>query len=150
MHLKIPPFFVALITALLMYVLAYFLPFGDFIFTGQEYIMYVLLFLGGIIGSVSSIQFFRKKTTISPIKPDKSCVLVVSGTYKFTRNPMYLGMLLFLLAWSLFLANAFNILLVAGFVSYMNKFQIIPEEIALQHIFGKEYNYYTKSVRRWF
>ncbi len=150
MHLKIPPFFVALITALLMYALASVLPFGNFEFTGKQYLIFFLLALGLLISIVSLIQFFIKKTTVNPQTPNGASFLVVSGLYKYTRNPMYLSMLLFLLAWSLYLSNAFNILLAAGFVSYMNKFQIIPEEKALHELFGKEYRFYTKSVRRWF
>ncbi|MBU2997429.1 isoprenylcysteine carboxylmethyltransferase family protein [Cellulophaga baltica] len=150
MHLKIPPFFVTLITVLLMYVLAYVLPFGNFVFTGQKYLMYLLLGLGSVIGFVSLVQFYAKKTTINPKKLNGASTLVISGLYKYSRNPMYLGILLFLLAWSLYLSNAFNILLVAGFVSYMNKFQITPEETALEKLFGKEYKFYKKSVRRWF
>ena len=63
---------------------------------------------------------------------------------------MYLGMLLFLLAFGLKLGNAFNILIAAGFVSYMNRFQIKPEEEVLREMFGKEYNIYCKLTRRWF
>ena len=62
---------------------------------------------------------------------------------------MYLALLLFLLAFSLWLGNAFNILLAAGFVSYMNRFQISPEERALAASFGEPYKAYLKQVRRW-
>jgi protein-S-isoprenylcysteine O-methyltransferase Ste14 len=63
---------------------------------------------------------------------------------------MYLAILLVLLAWGLWLGNAFNTLLAAGFVGYMNKFQIRPEEEALATIFGKEFQQYCTQVRRWF
>jgi protein-S-isoprenylcysteine O-methyltransferase Ste14 len=63
---------------------------------------------------------------------------------------MYLALLLILLAWGLWLGNAFNTLLAAGFVGYMNRFQIIPEEEALTAMFGKRYQQYCKQVRRWF
>ena len=63
---------------------------------------------------------------------------------------MYLGLLLLLLAWGLHLGNAFNIVLAAGFVAYMNRFQIVPEEETLSKLFGKEYAQYCTLVRRWF
>ena len=150
MRLKIPPLFVTLITALLMYGLAKFLPFGSFDFTGRRYLMFVLLSIGGLIGPYSLVQFFIKKTSINPVSPTNASVLVTKGIYNFTRNPMYLALLLLLLGWGLYLSNAFNVLLAAGFVAYMNKFQIIPEEEALLNLFGKEYTQYCALVRRWF
>jgi protein-S-isoprenylcysteine O-methyltransferase Ste14 len=63
---------------------------------------------------------------------------------------MYLALLLLLLGWGLYLGNAFNTLLAAGFVYYMNTFQIIPEEEVLKDRFGKEYQKYCVLVRRWF
>ena len=50
----------------------------------------------------------------------------------------------------MYLGNAFNSLLAAGFVYYMNNFQIMPEEEALASMFGKEYQKYCVMVRRWF
>ena len=150
MRLKIPPALFTLIVGLLMYVLAKFLPFGDFNFTGRLYLMYFLFGLGVLIGLWSLLQFLSKKTSINPVTPDSASTLVCKGIYSFTRNPMYLGLLLLLLAWALFLSNAFNTLLAAGFVSYMNRFQIKPEEEALEKIFGSEFLAYKIKVRRWF
>ena len=84
------------------------------------------------------------------MNPSKATSLVTGGIYNYSRNPMYLALLLILLAWGLWLGNAFNILLAAGFVGYMNKFQIIPEETALASKFGKTYHQYCILVRRWF
>ena len=61
-----------------------------------------------------------------------------------------LGMLLLLLAYGLKLGNAFNTLLAALFVYYMNQFQIRYEEEALLKKFGRDYKLYCKAVRRWF
>ena len=62
---------------------------------------------------------------------------------------MYLGFLLALLAWAVFLANVLALLPVVAFVAYMNRFQIAPEERALVALFGAEYNAYKQRVRRW-
>jgi protein-S-isoprenylcysteine O-methyltransferase Ste14 len=150
MKLKIPPAAVFLVFGWLMYLLAEYLPVGYFDFFGRHHLMTVLLVLALIVASISLFQFFKAKTTVSPTHPDKAKTLVINGIYAYTRNPMYLSLLLLLLAWGLWLGNAFNTLLAAGFVAYMNHFQIIPEEQALLEIFGKEYKQYCLLVRRWF
>lgn len=150
MNLKVPPVLVLIIFGAFMYVLSRFLPVGYFDFFGRNYLMYALLVLAVLIGFIALFQFFSMKTTVDPIAPLKATKLVTSGLYQFSRNPMYLGMLLVLLAWGIWLGNAFNVLLAAGFVGYMNRFQIIPEEAALSQLFGKEYRQYCTLVRRWF
>jgi protein-S-isoprenylcysteine O-methyltransferase Ste14 len=133
-----------------MYLLSAYLPVGYFDFFGRYYLMGVLLALALIIGMVALLQFFRAKTTIDPRKPGKTDHLVTSGVYAFSRNPMYLALLLVLLGWGLWLGNAFNALLAAGFVSVMNKLQIKPEEEVLANKFSREYAQYCIKVRRWF
>ncbi len=150
MKLKVPPIFVFLVFGLLMYLLAAFLPVGYFDFFGRRYLMIVLLTIAGCIGAIALFQFFKSKTTVDPVNPSKASKLVSSGIYQYSRNPMYLGLLLLLLAWGLHLGNAFNIVLAAGFVAYMNRFQIVPEEETLSKLFGKEYAQYCTLVRRWF
>ena len=150
MKLKVPPIFVFLAFGALMYLLDRFLPVGYFDFFGRRYLVKGLLIIAVCIGIISLFQFFKSKTTVDPTNPSKASKLVSSGLYQYSRNPMYLGMLLMLLAWGLWLGNAFNVLLAAGFVAYMNKFQIIPEEEILANLFGKEYAQYCTLVRRWF
>ncbi len=150
MKLKLPPAIVFLIFGSLMYLLAEFLPVGYFDFFGRRYLIKALLILAVVISCVALIQFFLVKTSIDPKNPSKASSLVSNGIYKYSRNPMYLGLLLILLAWALWLGNAFNVLLAAGFVSYMNAFQIQPEESTLASLFGKEYKNYCIKVRRWF
>ena len=62
---------------------------------------------------------------------------------------MYMGLLLGLTGWGVYLGNPLNIFSLAGFVLYMNRFQIIPEERAMAKNFGDEFIEYKKSVRRW-
>jgi len=83
------------------------------------------------------------------MKPQSSSVLVVSGVYKLTRNPMYLGFLLVLLGWAVFLSNVLAFLLLQAFIAYMNRFQIEPEERALASLFGQDFADYKSRVRRW-
>ncbi len=150
MQLKVPPVIVLFTFGLAMYLLDRLLPFGEFDFFGRTYLKAFLLCGAVLISLIALAQFYISKTTVDPTKPNTSSQLVANGIYAYTRNPMYLAMLLLLLGLGIHLGNAFNILLAAGFVAYMNHFQIIPEERALLKIFGKDYQRYLVEVRRWF
>lgn len=150
LNLKIPPVLVFGIFALLMWMLKLLLPVGSFDFYGRIFFCKLFVVLGIVLGVISLLQFYKFRTTIHPKELSKVSNLVTTGLYNFSRNPMYLGLLLFLLAWGLWLGNAFNILLAAGFVGYMNRFQISLEEKALLERFGKDYKNYCILVRRWF
>jgi protein-S-isoprenylcysteine O-methyltransferase Ste14 len=107
----------------------------------------------GVIGqsiSISGIVSFRRaKTTINPHKPSAASSLVTSGVYRYTRNPMYLGLSVTLTGWAVFLSNPLALLAVPLFVLYINRFQINPEERVLSLLFGAEYAAYKEKVRRW-
>lgn len=150
MELKVPPVLVFFSFTLIMYLVGRFLPVGFFDFFGRFLLAKLLIGMAGIIGLISLIQFFRTKTTVDPINPQKVSRLVTSGLYKYSRNPMYLALLLLLLGFGLFQGNAFNTLVAAGFVWYMNRFQIMPEERILFDKFGKDYKTYLTATRRWF
>jgi protein-S-isoprenylcysteine O-methyltransferase Ste14 len=99
---------------------------------------------------VTAVVGFRKaKTTVDPMHPEAASTIVTSGIYRFTRNPMYLGFLLALIAWAVFLGNFVAALMPLLFVAYMNRFQISPEERTLLARFGAPYESYLRSVRRW-
>ena len=74
-------------------------------------------------------------------------MLVDSGVYRFTRNPMYLALLFGLAGWALFLGNVYSLTLNVVFVAYMNRFQIRPEEQALESVFGEAFIDYRSRVR---
>ena len=95
------------------------------------------------------MDFSRNETTVNPLEPDQAQKLVVSGLFRFTRNPMYLGMALVLFAWALYLANASAIIGPVLFVASITALQIKPEEEVLGKIFGQDYADYRKRVRRW-
>ena len=88
-------------------------------------------------------KFKKIKTTISPLRPNKT------SYYEYTRNPMYLGLLLMLFSIALFLKNFISFLIIPLFILFITKNQILPEEEALENIFGEEYKNYKKKVRRW-
>ena len=150
MNLKIPPTFVFLLFGIFMYLLDSLLPFGEFDVFGRKLLIRGLCVGAIFLMSMSLMKFFRARTTIDPSLRTEPGTLVTTGIYAYTRNPMYLGMLLLLLAWGLWLGNAFNTLLAALFVAYMNRYQIRQEETALLRLFGQDFQKYCSQTRRWF
>ncbi len=149
LELKIPPPVVGLLVAATMAGTAYaFLPI-PIPATAKAAAAIVIALIGAAIDLAGLIAFRRAKTTINPLKPQNSSSLVTGGIYRYTRNPMYLGMLAFLLAWSAYLAQPLALLGPLAFVLYINRFQIIPEERVLAGLFGEEFTAYTNRVRRW-
>jgi protein-S-isoprenylcysteine O-methyltransferase Ste14 len=110
----------------------------------------IVLVLAGVGLAWTGLRAFRKaRTTPDPRRPEKSTAIVRSGPYRFTRNPMYLGLAVVLLGVCAYLANPSALLAVAVFVGYLTRYQIIPEERALLAKFGETYAQYKMSVRRW-
>jgi protein-S-isoprenylcysteine O-methyltransferase Ste14 len=104
----------------------------------------------GLVMGISGVVTFRKaKTTIDPTKPYTASSLVTRGVYSVSRNPMYLGGLIILLGWAVFLVSALAFFLLPAYVLYINRFQIKPEERALKSLFGDAYVDYQSRVRRW-
>jgi len=105
--------------------------------------------LGGAIALGGVWSFRRAQTTVNPLKPERSAALVTTGVYTFTRNPMYLGMVLALFAWAVYLASIWPLLGPPLFALYITRFQIAPEERVLGELFGASFAAYKKRVRRW-
>jgi len=104
----------------------------------------------GIFFILAGVYEFQKaKTTLNPTTPAATSSVVASGIYRVSRNPMYVGFLLVLTGWAIFLSHPLPFLLLPAFVAYMNRFQISPEERVLSAKFGDEYDTYKQSVRRW-
>jgi protein-S-isoprenylcysteine O-methyltransferase Ste14 len=104
---------------------------------------------GFVVVVLAVVRFLRAKTSLNPLDPAKATSLVTVGIYRVTRNPMYLGLLLLLGAWGLFLANAIALAALPFYVGFMNRFQIVPEEVAMARTFGPAYADYQRQVRRW-
>ena len=103
----------------------------------------VLIFVNPVL------QFIKSKTTVNPIQFEEVNKLVTSGIFKYSRNPMYLGMLMIVLSTSIFYLNVYSILTPLLFILWINKFQIKREEEFLIEKFGDEYLSYKKKTRRW-
>ena len=146
---KVPPPVIAILCAALAWVLVRLTP-GLGAVVPAKTLIVGLIVLAGVALDVSGFMAFRKaQTTLDPRSPEKSTSIVSSGPYRFTRNPMYLGMVLVLLGFCAYLANPVALVAVAVFVAYITRFQIIPEERLLLGKFGEAYAQYAKATRRW-
>ena len=147
METKIPPPVVTLVFGLSIY-------FSREIFQAVEikyssYIGILLLVLGFAI-LISAVRLFRKdKTTVNPLSPEQATKLVMDGIFKYSRNPMYLGMVFILSSMAVFFNLIGGIILIALFCVYITKFQIIPEERAMSNLFSQDFNKYKQATRRW-
>jgi protein-S-isoprenylcysteine O-methyltransferase Ste14 len=149
LELKIPPAALVLITAAFMWLAAWAVPAYGFDVPARDLFSMPTAVSGAIISAWGIISFRQARTTVNPMKPDTTTSLVVSGIYRWTRNPMYLGFLLVLLGWAIFLSNALSFILVAALMLYLDRFQVKPEERALHSLFGQQFAIYASRVRRW-
>ena len=148
LELLIPPPLVMLVAAGLGWLGAWLWP-GGVLFQLPLFWILLPVMLSGVIGTLALLHCFRARTTVHPHCPDKTSCLVAYGVFKLSRNPMYLALLLLLIAWMLQLGHLLAPLWLAGFVAYITRFQIQPEERVLQELFGDEYEAYCRGTRRW-
>jgi protein-S-isoprenylcysteine O-methyltransferase Ste14 len=149
LELKVPPLALAALLAAAMGLVARLSPALTFAFPGRGAATFVLATAGVFICLAGVVAFRRSRTTVDPTSPETSSTLVVSGLYRQSRNPMYVGFLSVLAAWACHLSNPLAFVALPVFVGYLNRFQIAPEEQALRAKFGGAYAEYEKTVRRW-
>lgn len=146
---RIPPPVIALAFATLIWWMADYLPTIEIEYIPKVAIVSMLLAIGLVFDLSGLLIFRRARTTVNPIKLDTTSALVNTGVYKITRNPMYVGLAFVLSAWCMYLNSPISMIGVAGFIFYINAFQILPEERMLATLFGEEYLEYQSRVRRW-
>ena len=147
MNNKIPPPIVALICGLSIY-------FSRPLFSEKIYIynniISISFFFFGTAFLVLAVSSFKKqKTTISPLHPEKTSALVISNVFKYSRNPMYLGMLFILISLAIRYNIIGGIIAISIFIFFITKFQIKPEEVQMEKLFGEKYAQYKKRTRMW-
>jgi protein-S-isoprenylcysteine O-methyltransferase Ste14 len=147
LHNKIPPVIVVLFFAVLMLIIAYYTVIDLNIFIRTTALLSA--FVGVVFGVAGVVSFKIAKTTVNPHKIENASQLVTSGIFKFTRNPMYVGLAFLLVGWGLWLSSLLSFVGVIGFMIYITYFQIKPEEKMLIKLFGDEYLNYMSRVRRW-
>lgn len=144
---KIPP---PLVTLAFVFLINYTKNIFPKIEIGEKIIFGVVMIIIGTMIIVSAISLFKKyQTTITPLNPSDATKLVTKGIYKFSRNPMYLGLLLVLSGFSIILNPIGGLLFIPLFILYLNLFQIIPEENIMVDLFKDEFLEYRENVRRW-
>ena len=147
MNNTIPPPIVAFVCGLAIYFSKTF--FNQFFSYNNNAISLFLLILGLTVFILAVKAFNRQKTTVNPLEPRQASSLVSSGIFKYSRNPMYLGMLIILLAISFKFNLVGGIVISLFFYLFITRFQIFPEEEAMNELFGDEFTEYSSRTRRW-
>ena len=151
LELKIPPPVVALVLALSMWVVAALTTTLQvtYLLRLRVSVAVALALLGGAVSLAGTIAFRKARTTVNPMKPERASSLVIGGVYRFTRNPMYVGLLLVQIAWAAFLCAPWSLVGPLAFAVYITRYQINAEERVLMSLFGEAYARYKSRVRRW-
>lgn len=149
LELRIPPPIVTVAILPVMWLLANTLPRVDALSQGRIPVAIGIAILGISFAGSGAMEFKRAQTTVNPRRPEGTSFLVTSGIYRLTRNPMYVGLMLVLLAWAVFLSSPVSLAGPVAFIAYITRFQILPEERILLGKFGSEYQNYKAKVRRW-
>ena len=121
----------------------------DLAIKNNKAISAVIFLAGLLVIGIGGYQFRKANTTFDPSKPENTSSLVTHGVYKLSRNPMYVGFFMWLLSVAIFLDDAINAIALIVFILLANRLYIIPEEKALDTLFGAKYTEYKSRVRRW-
>ena len=146
--LWLPPPAVLLLHGLLAWWLDDGLPMGGD-FAGRERLALGVALAGALLMMIAGLAMLRRRTTVDPLHPADASALVTGGIFAISRNPIYLGDLLILCGWLLWLGNPLGLLVAASFVLWLTLLQIRHEEAALVARFGDDYRTYCRRVRRW-
>jgi protein-S-isoprenylcysteine O-methyltransferase Ste14 len=149
LELKIPPLGAAAVAAGMMWLTAWATPSLSVPIRHRAMVAACVVLLGTALAIAAIVGFRRANTSVHPMKLELTSALVTDGIYGVSRNPMYLGIVIALLGWCIYLANLVAPAFVVAFVVYMNRFQILPEETRLERQFGQRYKNYKRTVRRW-
>lgn len=142
----IPPV-ILLLTILCGIGLHYWMPLAKVLDESWDKVGIALIILGVLVVIGPAIAFRRAATTVRPFHD--SSALVVSGMYRYTRNPMYVGMVVVLIGVAVLLGDLSPFIMPFVFVPVLTVRVIKHEEQMLQESFGDDYRELMKSVRRW-
>ncbi|NCW09051.1 MAG: isoprenylcysteine carboxylmethyltransferase family protein [Gammaproteobacteria bacterium] len=146
LELKIPPPVIVGVGGLLNWFATHW---ATDLFSPPWLLIAALIVVSGVFGVAGVLGCLRCKTTVHPWSPNETSVLVTQGVFRLSRNPMYLALLLLLLAYYLYQPTWFSPLVFVVVTWYLTRFQILPEERILSEKFGDQYAQYASSVRRW-
>jgi protein-S-isoprenylcysteine O-methyltransferase Ste14 len=142
----VPPVWL-LLTLIAMGLLQWRVPMVQLIDWPLRWISLPLILVGFSITLPAASSFVRSGTPLIPF--ERSTAVVTGGLFRYTRNPMYLGMVVFLLGMALLLGSLAAFLPIPAFVAIIQKNFIEGEERFMEELFGEEYLAYKRRVRRW-
>ena len=149
LSLKIPPVAQTIVAILLIWLLDRYAPIYHIKVIYQSIVAGTLIGIGAIVALSGVFAFIKLNTTVDPRYPEKASELVIIGIYKYSRNPMYLGILFVITGIAVYFGALSSVFVISPFVAFINKYQIVPEEVALQEKFSENYTRYAQNVRRW-
>lgn len=149
MRNRVPPPLLTVVSILLIWFASRVLPALNFTFGAAIWVGSTLVICGIALLLWAGVLFKRKKTTVNPFRPKSTKTIVATGPYRFSRNPMYLGMMLTIIGVGLYIGSLSLLPVCIIFMVYINETQIKPEERALAEAFGAEFKDYISNVRRW-
>jgi len=149
LELKVIPPVQFIISSGLMFSLATYFPQYYFNLSISLPLIILLILIASVIGALAFYDFRKHNTTFHPHTPEKTSTVVDSGVFAYSRNPMYISLLLVLIALGIYLQNVSSFTIIPVFIWYITRFQIIPEEKMLNKLFPNDYLLYCQKVRRW-
>ncbi len=149
LELKVPPVVVFILALGLMWASVVLLPSLAFELPFRTLLVMICVGGSGYIGIAGVLEFRRHQTTVNPHTPNNASTIVQTGIFRYTRNPMYLGLVVLLIGAMLYWQNVASAWVIVAFIGYLSRFQITPEECILTEKYGSQYTDYLHKVRRW-
>ena len=146
-HLVINPFLIYIVFGLCAVLLQRLLP-VPFITQASARLIGVIIMIINLIPGLTAVRnMFAAKTSPNPYRP--TTALVFSGPYRFSRNPMYIGLTLLYAGLVTYLQLPWGLVFLPIVIWLITIWVIVPEEKYLEQKFGAEYLNYKSTVRRW-
>ncbi|MDN3679973.1 isoprenylcysteine carboxylmethyltransferase family protein [Vibrio tapetis subsp. quintayensis] len=149
LELKVPPVVVFVLALVLMWWSVVSWPSLAFELPLRTVFVMICVASSGYIGIAGVLEFRRHQTTVNPHTPNNASTVVDTGIFKYTRNPMYLGLVVLLIGALFYWSSLAPLWVIVAFIGYLNRFQISAEERILSEKYGSQYTDYLTKVRRW-
>jgi len=127
--------------------LHFYCPVAEVILFPAKMVGVIVSVVGLVVSTVANVSLLKHRTSTKPF--EKPSELIQTGIFRYSRNPVYLGMLLVLTGIEVYLGSATTLAVPLIFLIVFNTAIIPSEERQLQEVFGERYTAYKKSVRRW-
>lgn len=146
---RIPPVVLTVVFALVMWMVAAVTPELKVPLPPRAALAVAFAVTGLLVMTLALRGFRQQRTSVNPVDLTRTSAVVTTGIYRVSRNPMYVAMLLGLLALGCLLSNPYSMGIAVLFVPAITALQIVPEERVLSQRFGAAYLTYCRTVRRW-